>query len=191
MTRRSQLPDQTEGLSVRIEVMWCSSGRHAPEFFSKSVVICSDLIQPVKSVRNLWIWLDLDCFMTTHINKTTRSFYAAFQLHSHLMCGSFSLHLLSHQRLTKAIQLWLVYFHTSMILEGIQRAKRNRLRKSLSRVVGPSERIWVGAIPASLEDVGGPSCATARNPHPSGIFRDAYFHQEVHYMWTMAASGKP
>ena len=95
-------PDQTECLSVRIsncmddisdwmfssrfqlnasktEVMWCSSDRRAPELSSKSVVICSDLIQLVQSVLNLGIWLDSDCSMTTHINKTARSCYASLR----------------------------------------------------------------------------------------------------------------
>ena len=72
---RAHGPDQTECLSVRIsnsvnaisdwmfsrslqlnasktEMMWCSSGRRAPELSFKSV-ICSDLIQPEQSVRNL------------------------------------------------------------------------------------------------------------------------------------------
>ena len=71
-------PDQTECLSVTIsncvdvisdwmfsshlqlnasktEVMRCSSGRRVPELPSKSIVICSDLIQSVQSVRNLVI----------------------------------------------------------------------------------------------------------------------------------------
>ena len=95
-------PDQTECLSVKIsncvdaisdwmfssrlqlnasktEVMWCSSGRHTTELFSKSVVICSDLFQPVQALRNLGIWLDSDRSLTTHINKTTRSCYASLR----------------------------------------------------------------------------------------------------------------
>ena len=88
--------------------MWCSSGRHSPE-----LVICSDLIQPVQSVHNLGIWLDSDCSMTTHIKLLPATYpsgkFIALPLHSHLMCRSFSLHLLSYQRLTMAIQLWSVY----------------------------------------------------------------------------------
>ena len=59
----------------KTEVKRCSSDRCAPELSSKLVIICSDLIQPVRSVRNLGIWLDSDCCMTTHINKTTGSCY--------------------------------------------------------------------------------------------------------------------
>ena len=96
----------------KTEVMWCSYGRRAPQLYSKSVVICSDLIQPLQSVCNLGIWLDSDCFMITHINKQlvltmhlSEKFVTSL-LHSHLMYGSFSLHLLSYQRLITAIQLW-------------------------------------------------------------------------------------
>ena len=90
-------PVQTEGLSARIsncvdaisdwmlsshlqlnanktEVICCSSG--APELSSKSVVICSDLTQPIQFVRKLGIWLDSGC-MTTYVNKTTRSCYSS------------------------------------------------------------------------------------------------------------------
>ena len=55
------------------KLRWCG----APELFSKSVVICSD--QPVQAVCNLGIWLDSDCSMTTHINKTTRSCCASLR----------------------------------------------------------------------------------------------------------------
>ena len=37
------------------------------------------LIQPVQAVRNLGIWLDSDCSMTIHFNKTTRSCYASLR----------------------------------------------------------------------------------------------------------------
>ena len=41
--------------------------------------------------------------------------------------------------------------------------------ETVRRVAGPSERILVSATPAPMENVGGPSCATARYSHPSGI----------------------
>ena len=41
--------------------------------------------------------------------------------------------------------------------------------ESVRRVAGPSERTRVSATPAPIENVGGPSCATARYSHPSGI----------------------
>ena len=41
--------------------------------------------------------------------------------------------------------------------------------ESVRRVAGPSERIWVSATQAPMENVGGPSCATPRYSHPSGI----------------------
>ena len=50
-----------------------------------------------------------------HSRQQNKSFlhisgkFVASLLHSHLMCGSFSLHLLSYQRLITAIQLWSVY----------------------------------------------------------------------------------
>ena len=41
--------------------------------------------------------------------------------------------------------------------------------ESVRRVAGPSERMRVSATPAPMENVGGPSCATARYSHPSRI----------------------
>ena len=66
---------------------------------------------------------------------------------------------------------------------AIQRAKKGTA-ESVRRVVGPSERLRIGATPAPMEDVGGPSRTTARYSHPSGILQrihDAIFHQDVHY----------
>ena len=73
--------------------------------------------------------------MTTHINKTTGSCYASLKeirsilLHSHLMCGSFSLYLLSYQRLITAIQLWSVYL---LIISSNFSMSSTQLLKSLT-----------------------------------------------------------
>ena len=46
---------------------------------TRKLDFCTDLIQPIQSACNLGIWLDSDCSMTTHINKTTRSCYASLR----------------------------------------------------------------------------------------------------------------
>ena len=63
----------------KTEVMWCSSSRRSFTLPTKPVRICSDLILPVRCVRNLGIWLDSDCSMASHINNTTRSCYASLR----------------------------------------------------------------------------------------------------------------
>ena len=55
------------------KLRWCGAPL-VDVLSSISVVICSDLIQPVLSVLNLGIWLDSDCSMTTHVNRTSRSY---------------------------------------------------------------------------------------------------------------------
>ena len=44
--------------SNKTEVIWCSSFRRSSTLPAKPVRICSDLIPPVRRVRNLGIWLD-------------------------------------------------------------------------------------------------------------------------------------
>ena len=133
-------PDQTECLSVRIsncveassewmsssrlqlnarktEVMWCSSGPRAPELFQ----IDRHLLRPDPASTicpQPWDLARLRLFHD-HSHQQNDSLLLSISqgnsslLHSHLMCGSFSLHLLSYQRLITAIQLWSVHMPTA------------------------------------------------------------------------------
>ena len=108
----------------KTEVVWCSSGRRAPNFLPNRSSSAPTWSSQYNLSSNLGIWLDSDCSMTTHINKTTRFCYASHgnsqqPFRSNLKYGSFSLHLLSYQRLITAIQLWSVYLPTALSIFSV------------------------------------------------------------------------
>ena len=78
------------------------------------------------------IWLDSDCSMTTHINKTTRSCYASLrEIRSIAAPLSFDLRKLLItsfilQRLITTIQLWLVYLQLQRVINAAAKIINNK-----------------------------------------------------------------
>ena len=107
----------------KTEVMRCSSGRLAPELSSKSVVICSNLIQPVQSVCNLGIWLNSDCSTTTHINKTIRSCYTSLRK-IRSIAAPFSFNVRKHLYIFYPIKDLLRQFNSGLPAHNLEQLQR-------------------------------------------------------------------
>ena len=63
----------------KTEVIWCSSTRRQHQIPSAPLVIGTDAVAPVRSVRNLGIFIDSDVSMSTHICRTTASCFAVLR----------------------------------------------------------------------------------------------------------------
>ena len=63
----------------KTEVLWCSSTRRQHQIPATPLVVGSDAVIPVHSVRNLGIYIDSDISMKTHIAKTTSSCFAVLR----------------------------------------------------------------------------------------------------------------
>jgi len=61
---------------TKTDVLWCSSSRRQHQTQDESLRVGSDLVQPVRSVRNLGIHLDSDLSMNTHITRTVSCCFA-------------------------------------------------------------------------------------------------------------------
>jgi hypothetical protein len=53
--------------------MWCSTSRRQHQLPTTAVRVGSDFVAPSTSVRDLWIFLDSDVSMKTHVRKTVCS----------------------------------------------------------------------------------------------------------------------
>ena len=65
-------PDKTE-------IMWCGSRRRSSQLPTQPVTVCTSLIQPTKTVRDLGVWLDSNLTMSTHIGKTVAGCFASLR----------------------------------------------------------------------------------------------------------------
>ena len=59
--------------STKTELLWCSSARRQHQIPNTPIAVGSDNITPVRSVRNLGIYVDSDVSMWTHVVKTVSS----------------------------------------------------------------------------------------------------------------------
>ena len=63
----------------KTEVIWCSSSRRQHQIPSAPLVVGTDAVEPVRSVRNLGIFIDSDVSMSTHICRTAASCFAVLR----------------------------------------------------------------------------------------------------------------
>jgi len=64
---------------AKTDVLWCASSRRQHQIPDDPLRVGSDLVQPVRSVRNLGIHLDSDLSMNTHITRTVSSCFAVLR----------------------------------------------------------------------------------------------------------------
>ena len=60
----------------KTEVIWCASTRRQHQVPATSIIVDTDSVTPVSSVRNLGIYIDSDLSMKTHISKTVSACFA-------------------------------------------------------------------------------------------------------------------
>ena len=64
----------------KTEVLWCASTRRQSELPSDPLAVGSDLVSPVRCVRDLGIFIDADLTMRTQVTQTCSKCFAAFRL---------------------------------------------------------------------------------------------------------------
>jgi hypothetical protein len=61
---------------VKTELLWCSSSRRQHQIPDTQLVVGSETISPVQTVRDLGIFIDSDLSMRTHVTRTVSSCFA-------------------------------------------------------------------------------------------------------------------
>ena len=62
--------------TAKTEVIWCTSGLRQHQIPATAQMVGNDAVMPVKSVRDLGIYVDSDLSMRTHISKTVSGCFA-------------------------------------------------------------------------------------------------------------------
>jgi len=65
--------------TAKSEQLWCTSLRQQNRLPNITLHVGCDIVQPVRCVRNLRIFIDSDVSMKTHISKTVSSCFAALR----------------------------------------------------------------------------------------------------------------
>ena len=63
----------------KTEVLWCASARRLCQLPSDPLAVGSDLVSPVRSVRDLGIFIDADLTMRTQVTQTCSKCFAALR----------------------------------------------------------------------------------------------------------------
>jgi len=65
--------------TAKTEVLWCASARRQNQIPVNPITVGTDIVQPVRSVRDLGIHLDSDLSMRTHVTRTVSSCFAVLR----------------------------------------------------------------------------------------------------------------
>ena len=65
--------------TAKTEALWCSSGRRQHQIPTAAVQVGPDVVSPVRSVRDLGLYLDSDVSMKTHISRSVSSCFAVLR----------------------------------------------------------------------------------------------------------------
>jgi hypothetical protein len=65
--------------AAKTEVLWCSSARRQHQIPTDPLMVGSDAVQPVRSVRDLGIYIDSDLSMSTHVSRTVSTCFASLR----------------------------------------------------------------------------------------------------------------
>jgi len=66
-------------IQSKTEVLWCASARRQSQLPSDPLAVGSDLVSPVRCVRNLSIFIDADLTMRTQVTQTCSKCFAALR----------------------------------------------------------------------------------------------------------------
>jgi len=56
--------------AAKTDLLWCSAARHQHQIPDKSIAVGTATVTPVRSVRDLGIFIDSDVSMRTHVART-------------------------------------------------------------------------------------------------------------------------
>lgn len=112
----------------KTETIWCASVRRQSQIPTDPLLVCSESVAPVRSTRDLGIYIDSDLSMNTHITKTVSSCFAVLrQLRS--IRQSVSRPVL----ITLVVSLVLTRLdYGSTVLVGLPACQMNRLQSVLN-----------------------------------------------------------
>jgi hypothetical protein len=65
--------------TAKTEVLWCTSAPRQHQLLCDPLPVGTDRVSPVKSVRNLGIYIDADLSMRTHVIRTASSCFAVLR----------------------------------------------------------------------------------------------------------------
>ena len=114
--------------AAKSEQLWCTSPRQHDRLPNIPLHVGCDIVQPVRCVRNLGIFIDSDVSMKTHISKTVSSCFAALRRLRSIRRSVSQAVLLS--LVTSLIMTRLDY--GSAILAGLSSHLLNRLQSVLN-----------------------------------------------------------
>jgi len=63
----------------KTEVLWCASARRQSQLPSDPLAVGSDLVSPIRRVRDLGIFIDADLTMRTQVSQTCSKCFAALR----------------------------------------------------------------------------------------------------------------
>lgn len=114
-------PDKTE-------IIWCGSKRRSGQLPTQPVAVCSSLIEPTETVRDLGVWLDSSLTMSRHISKTVAGCFASLR---RIKSVRRSLTRESTTRLVVALVLSRLDY-CNAVFAGLPAAQLNRLQSVLN-----------------------------------------------------------
>jgi len=65
--------------TAKTEVLWCSSARRQHQIPDEPLMVGPDAVAPVRSVRDLGVYIDSDLSLSTHVSKTVSGCFAALR----------------------------------------------------------------------------------------------------------------
>ena len=65
--------------ATKVDVLWCSSARRQQQIPCTQITVGAATVLPVRSVRDLGIYIDSDLSMLTHVTKTVSSCFAVMR----------------------------------------------------------------------------------------------------------------
>ena len=65
--------------AAKTEVLWCSSARRQHQIPIDPLMVGSDAVLSVRSVRDLGIYIDADLSMSTHVSRTVSTCFASLR----------------------------------------------------------------------------------------------------------------
>jgi len=63
----------------KTEVVWCATSRRQHQLPCSALSIVSTLVKPVRSARDLGIYIDADLVMRTHVQRTVSRCFAVLR----------------------------------------------------------------------------------------------------------------
>jgi len=73
------MPNRLQLNPSKTEVLWCSSARRQHQIPTGSVRVGDTSVQPVRTVRDLVVYIDADVTMSPHVTAVVKACFAALR----------------------------------------------------------------------------------------------------------------